>query len=148
MNVPTPASIKAQIDKKKVLESSEKPESNPSALSEKETVSPEPTSSLPKPRLAKREYVRPEHLTQRPFKDNEALIELKGKLPQEKKPLTRAQLQKKREKDRAYNVKIAKSLKEKGMSNVAIGKKMGMAESSIRGLLNPPTKKTPSKEKN
>ena len=150
MNVPTPASIKAQIDKKKALESSDEADSSKSASSAKEKA-PRDGSNSPK-----REFVRPEHLTQRPFKDNEQLLKLKETLPQNRKqnhkPQTetekRASAAKKRAKDRAYNVKIAKQLKEKGLSNVAIGKKMGMNESSIRGLLNPPATKNTSKESN
>ncbi len=150
MNVPTPASLKAQIDKKKALESSETPDSSKSASSAKEKA-PQGSSKSPK-----REFVRPEHLVQRPFKDNAQLQKLKEMLPQNRKqnhkPQTesekRASAAKKRAKDRAYKVKIAKQLKEKGMSNVAIGKKMGMNESSIRGLLNPPATKNTSKESN
>lgn len=150
MNVPTPVSIKAQIDKKKALAPSEQPDSSKSASSAKEKA-PRASSNSPK-----REFVRPEHLTQRPFKDNEQLQKLKDTLPQNRKqnhkPQTesekRAAAAKKRAKDRAYNVKIAKSLKEKGMSNVAIGKKMGMNESTIRGLLKPPANKNTSKENN
>lgn len=154
MNVPTPASIKAQLDKKKALESSETPDSSKSASSAKEKA-PRDGSNAPK-----REYVRPEHLTQRPFKDNEQLQKLKETLPQNRKqnhkPQTEAEKRtaaaKKRAKDRAYNVKIAMQLRDKGMSNVAIGKKMGMNESTIRGLLpknpkNIATKNT-SKESN
>ena len=150
MNVPTPASIKAQIDKKKALAPVEVSDSSKSASSAKEKA-PRDGSNSPK-----REYVRPEHLTQRPFKDNEQLQKLKDTLPQNRKqnhkPQTesekRAAAAKKRAKDRAYNVKIAKSLKEKGMSNVAIGKKMGMNESTIRGLLKTPLSKNTSKENN
>ena len=150
MNVPTPVSIKAQIDKKKVLAPSEQSDSSTSASSAKEKA-PRTSSNSPK-----RGFVRPEHLTQRPFKDNEQLQKLKDTLPQNRKqnhkPQTesekRAAAAKKRAKDRAYNVKIATSLKEKGMSNVAIGKKMGMNESTIRGLLKPPANKNTSKENN
>ena len=150
MNVPTPTSIKAQIDKKQALAPVEGSDSSKSASSAKEKA-PRASSNSPK-----REFVRPEHLTQRPFKDNEQLQKLKDTLPQNRKqnhkPQTesekRAAAAKKRAKDRAYNVKIAKSLKEKGMSNVAIGKKMGMNESTIRGLLKSPTNKNTSKENN
>ena len=150
MNIPTPPPIQAPNDKKKALAPSEQPDSSKSASSAKEKA-PRASSNSPK-----REFVRPEHLTQRPFKDNEQLQKLKDTLPQNRKqnhkPQTesekRAAAAKKSAKDRAYNVKIAKSLKEKGMSNVAIGKKMGMNESTIRGLLKSPTNKNTSKENN
>ena len=79
MNVPTPTSIKAQIDKKKALAPSEQPDSSKSASSAKEKA-PRASSNSPK-----REFVRPEHLTQRPFKDNEQLQKLKDTLPQNRK---------------------------------------------------------------
>ena len=72
MNVPTPASLKAQIDKKKALVSTDRSDSSNSASSAKEKA-PRASSNSPK-----REFVRPEHLTQRPFKDNEQLQKLKA----------------------------------------------------------------------
>lgn len=153
MNVPTPASIKAQIDKKKALESSEQADSSKSASSAKEKA---PRAGS-KP--AKKDFVRPEHLTQRPFKDNEALVNLRKSFPDAKIKATkstattrkvstteqRKAASLKRKQDRAKSVATALKLKDKGLSNVAIGKQMGINESSVRGLLNP---KNTSKENN
>ena len=149
MNVPTPASIKAQLDKKKALESSETPDSSKSASSAKEKA-PRDGSKAPK-----REYVRPEHLTQRPFKDNEQLQKLKATLPQNKKtthPPTevarRKAVAEKKANDRAYKAKQARRRKDAGMSNVAIGKELGINESTVRTLLKPTATKNTSKESN
>ena len=156
MNVPTPVSIKAQIDKKKVLAPSEQSDSSTSASSAKEKA---PRDGLKAP---KREYVRPEHLTQRPFKDNETLKNLRDSFPNAKmtsrkststtrKVSTTEQRNAvaiKRKQDREKNIATAMRLRDKGMSNVAIGKQMGLNESTIRGLLNPKNAKNTSKENN
>lgn len=136
MSVPTPASLKAQIDKKK---------SESSAASASTKTDSARSSSPKKP------FVRPEHLTQRPFKDNEALRKLASPARKSttKKDTSKARVAAaaKRQKDREAAVKTAHELKDKGMSNVAIGKQMGLAESTVRGLLNSPVKNT-NKENN
>ena len=49
---------------------------------------------------------------------------------------------------RQADIDQARKLHDKGMSNVAIGKQMGLNESTIRGLLNPKNAKNTSKENN
>lgn len=136
MSVPTPASLKKQLDQKKSESSAKAASSAPAST---KTAS-ERSSSPKKP------FVRPEHLTQRPFKDNEALRKLATPA---KKSTTkeRATAANKRKQDRDYLIKQVKRRKDSGMSNVAIGKELGLAESTIRGLLKPTVKNT-NKENN
>lgn len=48
---------------------------------------------------------------------------------------------------RAWQVSRVRTLKEQGYSNVAIGQELGLAESTVRNMLKPPTKKVKVKQK-
>ena len=138
MSVPTPALMKAQIEKKKPIEK---------VSAAEQTIPPESSTSVTKTvsdtslSVAKKKtIVRPDHLTQRPFQDSEELRALK-----ESMPLSRSEMALKRKKDRDMAVKTAKRMKDQGMSNIAIGKKLGIAESTVRSLVKNPEN---NKEKN
>lgn len=93
-------------------------------------------------KFVKREYVRPEHLSDRPFKGHEGLEALKAELdkaaPVSKKqnhgPKRQAQVKANSEARKEQTITAFK-LKAKGMSNVAIGSAMKISESSVRSLL-------------
>lgn len=138
MSVPTPAALKAQIDKKKALESSSTPISSPSPS--------ETTKASDSSKPTKRDFVRPEHLTQRPLKSNEQLLALRDNLL--KTTTDRRAKMQKRKQDREYTAKMVKRRKDAGRSNADIAKELHITESTVRFLLKPAVTKNTSKENN
>lgn len=152
MSVPTPSALQQKFGSAKIQAKSMSEEQVSASL--KVSESKAGTSSQ-----TKKAFVPKKHLTQRPFQNPE-LQALRDSLPKSKRSSTENRNESDRKSSerssgqkRQINNRYAavQSLKKSGMTNVAIAKKLGISESTVRRALQPPrprVNKTTKKQEN